>query len=217
MRACMTNGTLLQPDRPATPIDASILAMVSGGTLRGTVWSTGSHISAAEYTYVLAAETGLANLTSDDLGLEASTQYLAVEAKATPATLVDGSALVPVSVATPLGVNSSKASDFQVWTISPTLPSGWTLLGEATSKWVPVSGDRFVGVTATASSLKVDLRGAPGEEVTVMTVAPKATKATSQQATMSSSGTASLSFSVSSEVGRLEPEDEQIHEVILQA
>eukprot|EP01051_Picozoa_sp_SAG22_P018769 SAG22_NODE_3260_length_1825_cov_1.060255_1_plen_394_part_10 len=174
LRACMSNGTLLQPDRPATPIDASILAMVSGGALRGTVWSTVSNISGAEHVYVLAAETGLNNLTADDLGLDQLTKFLAVEAKATPATLADGSAIVPVSATSPLAINSSSANDFQLWTVSPTLPNGWTLLGEASAKFVPVSGDRFVSVTASASSLKVDLRGAPVEEFTVIAFAPQA-------------------------------------------
>ena len=56
---------------------------------------------------------------------------------------------------------------------APRLLSGWALIGECSSKWVPVSTRRFEDVADdVASGLSVRVKGVPGETVFVSAVAP---------------------------------------------
>lgn len=57
MRSCTANGRLLQPDRPATAIDAQFvkLAFKKGGP-SGEVWSTESTVGGVCFGIVLAAQ-----------------------------------------------------------------------------------------------------------------------------------------------------------------
>eukprot|EP00466_Bigelowiella_natans_P005419 jgi/Bigna1/88692/estExt_fgenesh1_pg.C_360112 len=76
---------------------------------------------------------------------------------------------------------TTKAS-FEVWSLSPVLRNGWSLLGDV-SKWVPVASKRFqqieeIGrgnrgeminnnISGMASQLSASILGSPGETVTV--------------------------------------------------
>jgi len=61
---------------------------------------------------------------------------------------------------------------FQYWTIAPLLTNGWCLMGEADTKWIPVSEQRFQDIHATPSNASVVVLGVPGEVVSVMFLPP---------------------------------------------
>mmetsp|Transcript_25004 Transcript_25004/g.34894 ORF Transcript_25004/g.34894 Transcript_25004/m.34894 type:complete len:176 (-) Transcript_25004:349-876(-) len=72
--------------------------------------------------------------------------------------------------------NTTKAT-FEVWSLSPVLKNGWSLLGDV-SKWVPVASQRFQQITEISSrkrsndasvhlQLSAKILGSPGETITV--------------------------------------------------
>lgn len=57
MRSCTANGRLLQPDRPATAIDAQFVKLAFGkGGPMGEVWATESTVGGICYAIILAAQ-----------------------------------------------------------------------------------------------------------------------------------------------------------------
>jgi hypothetical protein len=188
MRACRKDGRLLQPDRAAVAVDASILARAGfseggGGVVNaeaGEVWASTSSLRgmAAPYTQLLAVDVTVPlSLVPSDLGYGAADaapgRLLVFEANAS-------SALRAFDAAHPIAVTAAATKlDFTLHHIVPRLPlSSWALLGEAASKWVPVSAARFSDLADHAASpaspagFSVTVSGAPGEQVEVWALAP---------------------------------------------
>ena len=189
LRSCRADGLLLQPDRPATPIDANILARVAPGARGpgGVVLSTYSDLSGQRWTYILAVGVPPYQLRTAEVGLPASTLgHVAVEANTT-------SVARPFDEKSALPLRSLGEWDFQLWTIAPRSSNGWALLGEAATKWVGVSRRRFVSVAeATGGGLLVHCRGVGGERIQLLAAPPGASRTVGVWHTFEASGVASV-------------------------
>ena len=190
LRSCTADGRLLQPDRPATPIDSNILARVSPGAAgpRGVVLSTYSEVSGLRWTYVFAVGVSTYQLGLSEVGLPAAGTHghVAVEANATREAR-------PFDPAHALPLHAFSEWDFQLWTIAPRDANGWAFLGEAGTKWVGVSRRRFVSVGAAPSpggGLLVRCQGTAGERIELLAVPPGASQAVTQWHTFEATGVA---------------------------
>eukprot|EP01064_Diplonema_japonicum_P033984 TRINITY_DN6871_c0_g1_i1.p1 TRINITY_DN6871_c0_g1~~TRINITY_DN6871_c0_g1_i1.p1 ORF type:complete len:747 (+),score=140.47 TRINITY_DN6871_c0_g1_i1:43-2283(+) len=167
MRACMADGTLLRPSRPATYLDSYIYKRAGGTGPEGHVWSTYSTVDAERYDVVLSMVTAEYNLKPSELTLD---RTVGVTGKSVfysrNTTSFQGLVAVVLDPAT--GVIPLKAvptsNDFDLVYIAPVKGNGWALLGEL-AKWVPVSAQRIASVAANGDSLSATVKGAPREEV----------------------------------------------------
>lgn len=194
MRSCRADGMLLQPDRPATPIDTNILARVSPGARGpgGVVLATQTELSGQRWTYILAVGVATYQLHADEAALPPSTHgYVAVEANTTGLAR-------PFDEGNALPLQSRGEFDFQLWTIAPRSSNGWALLGEAGSKWVGVSRKRFASVpVATEEGLLVHCDGIRGERIQLLAVPPGTSQAVSGWHTFKASGVATVRITAS--------------------
>jgi len=181
MRACMDDGTLLTPDRPALALDSTLLRRALFGVgesqaraaqdagPNGEVWSTASTVGGAVYRHVLvpllreayalrpselAANDGLAQPANGQLIFDNAFRYAEVPV----ATFSDDE---------PLKMVACDRTDFKLYHTVPLLGNGWGLVGE-TSKWVPVSPVRVRSVATSSSGAPVTLQlaGVAGESIT---------------------------------------------------
>jgi len=68
----------------------------------------------------------------------------------------------------PLVLPPTDRWSFQLVTVAPVLEGGWVFLGEAKTKWVAVSRQRFASISAgDETGFTAQLVGAPGETVTL--------------------------------------------------
>lgn len=190
MRACMDDGTLLAPSRPATEIDSHFVREAFGSDgPNGHVWSTHSMVGGQQYTTVLSVELMDAySLTPAELGYADSASLVAYETNAT-------TTLVMASSTSPLALAVSDKFTFQLFSVAPVNTAGWTLLGEP-GKWIAVSKARFQQVDTvggSSPSLTATIRGHPGEAVTVQFLGPGASTPTSVTCTVGSSAYVDIS------------------------
>jgi hypothetical protein len=166
MRSCSASGLLLQPDRPATWTDAGLRQAAGiGSGPKGEVWTTETTLNGAVYHYVISVESPAQSLSVMELGADPKVQYTTWETR-------DIMALWVVNSSQALNVPPTSMVNFTVHTLAPQLANGWVFLGEATTKWVAVSNDRFSDLVVMPDSLRVDITGEPLEEVEVLFVAP---------------------------------------------
>jgi hypothetical protein len=168
MRSCMSDGKVLRPDAASTNLDGNILAKAaaraSGAAEPGELQSTTATVGGLVYSYVLAAQTnGTTVVTAKDLfgSATGSRAYVAFESNSSAAPQL-------FSNTSPLKVSQTDRWSFQFWTVSPVLAGGYAFLGEADSKWIAVSRQRFANVRLNsnpATGFAVDVVGAPGEMV----------------------------------------------------
>ena len=160
MKTCRSDGLLLKPDKPATPIDRWFLA----DGPQGEVWDAETTFGYSQWHYVLAADLAAPfDLRADDLRSQSSSIVF------DPTTGVTDSfdAAHPLALAVfphPPGV-----VPFTYRVIAPRAANGWAFLGE-TGKFVTVSRQRFAEISD--DGLLVALRGVRGEAVTLQWVAP---------------------------------------------
>lgn len=206
LATCMSNGTLLQPDRPLAFPDSfltnySRLEQLGDVRVAHSALATGAGDRAY---YVLAWQLAA------DLALAWSDLYPAPGAGAEFVALsysgvagfggcVDGAPLSACAEAVPfpggplLRATGTGADDWRLSTLAPVLSSGWVLLGEL-DKAVPLSARRFGAIEQPADgSLTVALAGAPGERVRVA-AAQSAGTVSVLEATVAEDGTAILRF-----------------------
>lgn len=160
MKSCTAGGRLLRPHRPMAEIDATFKYKAFQTGANGHIWSSHSFLGDFEFAYVLVADLQSDySVTLSDIRYRDTTAKLqAIEANATTPISVDAS--------TPLKVKACKLQDFQIYSLSPELPNGWTLLGEL-NKWVTVSSDRFSELDASPMGAAVTATGTIGETITV--------------------------------------------------
>jgi hypothetical protein len=176
MRSCDTSGRLLQPDRPAAPTDVSILSKaglsdaVTGEIWRADVWMSGYH-----YPQILAANNSEYDLHVNEL-LEAADELLNTSLIGTEANFTSSNKVVELKDGASMTIPATSKWSFQLWSFAPRLPSGWAILGEALTKWVPVSKARIVSIADDSiQGPTVNLKGPPNENVTMALVAPGGT------------------------------------------
>lgn len=208
LRSCNADGELLQPTRSAAPIDASILwkaGVNTGANVSGEIWQADSWLdgedafSGLHYPQILAAASGAYSLTVAELldeGEQAPTQgFVAVEANSS----TTGANATAVTSSAPLKLPATTEATFNVWTLCPRLPSGWALLGECSTKWVPVSTQRFNDIVDdSVNGLSVRVKGPPKEIVQVSAVAPGSLTIATVACTIPQGGVAIAKFDKSS-------------------
>lgn len=167
LRACMADGRLLRPDRAATNLDSNILAKAVAradgtqepGEVESTTVTLATPSANLTYTYVLAANTAATTVALAELyPTESTATFVGFESNTTASLFV-------VDAAHPLTLPAGDRWSFQFVTLCPVLKGGWVFQGEASSKWIAVSRQRFGIITATDSGLSVPVTGAPGETV----------------------------------------------------
>ena len=214
LRSCAADGTLLQPDRPATRTDATLYrdAGLKGTGPQGEVWTTHVRLGARhgtpaaghyacmygsdpkdfpcapKYHYLLAVESQPYAMTAGEwLGADAALApngYVAWETNATDAPVRLGGADAA------LALPATDKLSFVLWTAAPVLGNGWAFMGEASTKWVAVSNDRFGAglMVEFDTGLQVTAQGQAGEVIRVMALAPGATVPTTVDCTVPESG-----------------------------
>ena len=169
MRSCNKDGELLQPTRSAAPIDASIAWKAGvnvGANASGEIWQADSWLdgedalSGIHYPQVIAADSGAYTLTMAELLDEGEAApplgFVAVEANSS----ATGDKATAVTASASLSLPATTEATFNVWTFCPRLGSGWALLGECSTKWVPVSPQRFFDIVDdSADGLSVRVKG----------------------------------------------------------
>lgn len=164
MRSCSASGRLLRPDVPAVNTDHTILA--KGGiqvssAQRDMVFSTFSSLGIFRYTLVLAARSPAFQLGKDDLYRSDHPHGDRDDAE-TIAWNVD-EPFKPLSL--PIDVPKTDKKSPVLICVAPVFANGWAFLGEAETKWVPVSADRFSRFVLYTDGFSIQLQGEPGEQV----------------------------------------------------
>ena len=199
MRSCAKDGRLLQPDRPMQMLNSQLLKLSgasrvqSGTTTYPAIMLTETAMNVGGQTwkwqYVMAVNNEPASITATELYALQSGAYLAWETNSSSAPQAFGP-----GDANPIALKASDKSTFQVWTAAPKFDNGWVLMGEAATKWVAVSSDRFEKLTVSELGFSIEVKGSAGEVVEVMAAPPKALKPVVVRCALPPSGTALLAF-----------------------
>lgn len=179
----MSDGTLLKPDRPCTPIDSywRNAALDTAGP-NGEVWATSTSIplgDSSALTWHFAVSIGLNTSYSlgppELIGNNAVWSTAAGQSDAKFFAFEDAQTGGGAASARPFDdshpIEFAPGPDYgaiHLWTAAPTIDGlGWTLLGE-TSKLIAVSRQRIERISVSPTDgdkLHVALRGAPAEVV----------------------------------------------------
>ena len=164
LRSCAADGKLLRPDRPAVQIDAVLMskAELLPSNPIGEIWATSVQISSSlpHHTILLSVDASPIRIHATTLGYDAGVHVVGWS-DASPLRVLD-----VTRHATEIPASSRK--NFMLWHFAPVLPNGWTFMGEARTKWVPVSQDRVKTVQITPSSAAYILTGPMGEELDIL-------------------------------------------------
>lgn len=202
MRHCDANGRLLRPARAATNLDNNMLdkakaVAVGAGIsqLPGERMTTFTNASGAPAVYFLAVNTkAQETLTFAEL-TAAEEIFYDRTTMTTPVSSLIGfesnstNSVITLDPSHPITLPATDKWSFAFYTFVPRLSNGWACVGEADSKWMALSSDRFTRVAATSGSslsspssalpsstfgagIVVELRGVAGEKVRIGFVAP---------------------------------------------
>lgn len=200
-RSARADGWILQPDKPATSIDAtftSILSRDANLTFHGHVWSTYALVEAKQndelmWHYLLSIDVNTSwQLTESDFFPRLNSRVGWVGRRwhqsHWPTPCVHGQPAV--SSGCLLGPTISSQEDlpkllndrpimvandthkFDLLQLSPVLENGWVLLGEV-GKYVSVSRKRFIQVSTMRGGMRVELQGVPKEETRIVALQPR--------------------------------------------
>lgn len=188
MRTCAADGTLLKPDRPATPLDSYWSVRAYGANAdgpQGEVWSTETTVSGSKWLYAIgtmlarpysltlkellaASSAWPANYASNHQASAATktppgSGYVVYDFWAGPATAVEITDANPLVF--PAGIDYGAARYFVA---APVLENGWAVLGEA-AKFVAVARQRFleVAVATDGKGVRVRMIGSVGEQIEI--------------------------------------------------
>jgi len=172
LRSCRQDGKLLRPDAPAVRTDTSIFheaGLVEAASHSGQVWTTYSKVQGIEHslttTYVIAGGAPAFNLTREfvyGLATEPDCCFMA------------WSLDKPFAIhRLPLYVPPTNEVEFAAFGV---VPCDTLFLGEAETKWVPLSQDRFSAFEHHERNDKLQqqqrqtirVHGKPAENVYVM-------------------------------------------------
>lgn len=176
------DGLTLQPDRPATLMDAALLAVFTNAGRAPDVRSTWTAYLGHRYRWHHIYSTQLTagfTLALSDLGpLGDAPAYAVFDcfAPAAPlAVLASPSATFTVPAGQGQPSAPAAAHAIQHLVVIPQLPGGWWLFGEA-GKVVPVSKQRIAGIALLADGFAATVLGAAGEAagIDMLVAAPSA-------------------------------------------
>eukprot|EP00516_Mucochytrium_quahogii_P002198 CAMPEP_0203752530 /NCGR_PEP_ID=MMETSP0098-20131031/6439_1 /ASSEMBLY_ACC=CAM_ASM_000208 /TAXON_ID=96639 /ORGANISM=" , Strain NY0313808BC1" /LENGTH=749 /DNA_ID=CAMNT_0050642739 /DNA_START=515 /DNA_END=2764 /DNA_ORIENTATION=- len=163
MRSVATTGRILQPDKPAAMTDRGFSSYRTPNRL-DMIWSTYSNISGWVYTYILSAQARPFNMSLRDIYASQATQFVSFES---------GGKVNQVEYSFPK-VPKTDPVNFKYYVIAPILGrSGWLFLGEAETKWVPMSRHRFSKLRIDEDFFSVNIQGGSKEIVHVVARSPK--------------------------------------------
>jgi hypothetical protein len=179
----------------------------------GEVYSTHATVSGLTWRYVVGVQLSSDyNVTTRDLAISGAASYVSYQYDEAvpgfrPRTASD---VLPVAGASAVLLRASmdemcatgpdfgvqtRCFPFQLHAVAPVAPNGWALTGE-TGKFVPVSNQRIASIAALAGGgFALELKGAPGEEVTMGAVHANAATTAAPvyaKATIGADGTAKL-------------------------
>jgi hypothetical protein len=183
MMTCADDGLILKPSKPLRTIDSSFTqrAFGSGGPL-GQVWTTHTWIDTLQWHHVFSADLSYEyDFVPGDL-LDLSSTFSDQQWVAYPHNMT--SSPMPFDESHPIKLPKCDRADFGLWHIAPVFSNGWVLLGEM-AKFVPISEQRILSVSADDTSITVALRGSPSEEVTVFFWKPSSTTGQLQNSVLS--------------------------------
>ena len=162
MRSCNDDGLLLQPDYPATKVTSAIYqaaGIISNGPV-GDVWATETTLSGVNFGYLLAVNTKPSTVPVGDI-VRGFPDVVRVAWETNSTSKI-------VHLGKSLDISATDKSTFQLWTVAPVLPNGFIFMGEAETKWVSVSNDRFRNLEISSEGFTVEFTGKPGETVEMM-------------------------------------------------
>jgi hypothetical protein len=196
MRSCRKDGKLLQPDRPAVLSQRTILARAgltdSSDDGEGEVWVTLSTISDLKWHYVVAIDSKARNFTADDL---AGNENVVTEMRAWESN--NTKTIIAFDSTKPIQLPDTDEYNFNFWTAAPVLSNGFVFMGEAETKWVAVSQDRFSELVVYPDMFYVTAEGYPGEEITMLYLEPDKLSPVAFKCTFSESSTLKVQVSQS--------------------
>lgn len=182
-RSVRLDGLILQPDKPATSIDATF-TQIFHQPLPGHVWSSYSQVSAYRWHYVLSIDVLERWVLHGDhvyppvsgrvLGRRWHQSHAPTPCAPGLGAVASGCILPPSNTWDILNdrpiMVANDSHHFDLLQLSPVLPNGWILLGEL-EKYVSVSPQRFTEIRVS-DGIWVELQGVPGEEVRIVALEP---------------------------------------------
>ena len=162
----------------------------------GEVWVTHTTLSGFKFGIAMAAKLNADYTLSLEKDMELnSSAHVHYEANAT-----NSLAHTPTIV-----LKACDKWDFQLHAVAPTLPNGWTLLGEP-SKWVPVSNARFRDLSyakeSSGTSVSVTAMGPSGENIEVAFLSPGGSTPTIVKCVIPDGSDVSIQISTASPEGK---------------
>ena len=185
LMTCASDGSLLQPSRPASVVDAAYAQAALGSDGLGgkgplptksnnpAVWSSHTAVGSLKWTHIISIGLNQTwRLRPDhvpidvaDAGQSALQGLVAYSGYGSPENVTLSGADGQFSADKPITLRPCLYSDFGLWHVAPRMRSGWVLLGEI-EKFVPVSERRIQSVEApTSSSIRVGVSGVARETV----------------------------------------------------
>ena len=166
LRSVTTEGRILKPSRPMASVDLWYAAQAfTAGGVQWQLQSTYTELQGFRWHYVLAVnnEQQLA-ITADSIHMDArSVSHVAWDA-------VEGvdeyQSLRAFDSGDSFTLQPSSLPAFHILHFAPMLPCGIALLGER-DKWVRISEQRIASIDLSADVLVLELRGEPGEQVSM--------------------------------------------------
>lgn len=197
-RSIRPDGLILQPDKPATSIDATFIDSPAARQPQGHIWSTYAALTNGlgfklRWYYVLSIDVKVSwHLRQNDLfpRLDMSNRSWAAHRwheSARPTLCLQGE--LAVKSGCMLGPSALVESDlpiiqndrpvmvandthqFDLLQLSPVLENGWVFLGDLT-KYVSVSGKRFSEVRVTSTGIIVEAHGLQNESIQLTALRP---------------------------------------------
>lgn len=197
---CTKDGTLLQPTRPATTIDACLLqaAFGSGGPVPNRdrvypVMSTHTIVSGVKWAHVLSIElnqTFMLKPSHLPLDLTSSQQYVAWKGYGSSSNVT---VLGKFTASTPIELRPNNAGCFNLIHAAPVHSNNYVFLGEP-EKWVPIAVARVKTVEASSSDIRVVISGDGGEIVTLVFAHADSYELTLVKCTLPAHGSATVSL-----------------------
>ena len=186
-RSVRGDGLILQPDKPATSIDATF-TQIFQQPLPGHVWSTYSEVSSHHWHYVLSIDVLERWALHGDqvyppvsgrvLGRRWHQSHAPRPCRAGQRAVASGCILPPSKTWDILNdrpiMVANDSHHFDLLQLSPVLPNGWILLGEL-EKYVSVSARRFAEIRVS-NGISVELQGVPGEQLRIVALEPTSGK-----------------------------------------
>mmetsp|Transcript_21526 Transcript_21526/g.67224 ORF Transcript_21526/g.67224 Transcript_21526/m.67224 type:complete len:402 (+) Transcript_21526:608-1813(+) len=166
-QSCRADGTLLHPNRAATPLDSTYFPTTFSGSIMTA--STGPKAADAAWHVLSATDVQAVQVSPSELwpAPVESSQFVWWQrgAQCVPGAQA-ASCLNPFSGKAPLPV-SAASNMIELFNVAPVLSGGWVVLGEA-SKIVPVAAARVESVQPASGDVAVVVLGSDGESIELL-------------------------------------------------